>query len=63
MKPIDAGDYFFSEYNEESKEKDTKIKVGDHAKISKYKNIFAKVYTRNWSEELFVVKKIKNIVP
>ena len=38
-------------------------KVGDHVKISKYKNIFAKGYTPNWSEEIFVIKEIKNTVP
>ena len=51
-----------AEYNEESNEKDPKFKVGDHVRISKYKNIFAKVYAPNWSEDIFVVKKIKNIV-
>ena len=39
-----------------------KFKVGDHVRISKYKNIFAKRYTPNWSEEVFIVKK-KNAVP
>ena len=42
--------------------KDPKFKVGDHVRISKYKNIFAKGYTQNWSEEVFVVSKIKNAV-
>ena len=32
-------------------------------RISKYKNIFAKGYMPNWSREIFVIKKIKNIVP
>ena len=36
---------------------------GDHVRISKYKNIFTKAYTPNWSEEIFVIKKIKNTVP
>ena len=40
-----------------------KFKVGDHIRISKYKNIFAKGYTPNWSEEVFVINKIKNTVP
>ena len=53
----------FAEYNEDSNEKDPKFKIGDHVMISKYKNIFAKGYTLNWSEEIFVVKKIKNTVP
>ena len=43
--------------------KDPKFKVGDNVRISKYKNIFAKGYTPNWSEEVFVTSKIKNIVP
>ena len=34
----------------------------DHVRISKYKNTFAKGYAPNWSEEIFVVKKIKNTV-
>ena len=64
MKPISAGDDSFDEYNEESNEKKNLIfKVGDHVRISKYNNIFAKGYTPNWSEEIFVVKKIKNTVP
>ena len=40
-----------------------KIQVGDHVRISKYKNIFAKGYTPNWSDEIFVIKKAKNTVP
>ena len=63
MKPKDVTSDSFAEYNEESNEKDPKFKVGDHVKISKYKNIFAKGYTPNWSEETFIVKKIKNAVP
>ena len=63
MKPIDIGDDSFAEYNEEPNEKDRKFKVGDHVRISKFKNVFAKGYTPNWSEEIFAVKKIKNAVP
>ena len=62
MKPIDVKSDYFAKYNEESNEKDPKLKVGDHVRISKYKNIFAKGYPPNWSEEIFVVKKIKNTV-
>ena len=39
------------------------IKVGDHVRISKYKNIFAKGYTPNWSKEVFVINTTKNTVP
>ena len=57
MEPADVADDSFAKYNEESNEKDPKFKVGDHVKISKFKNVFAKGYTPNWSEETFVVKK------
>ena len=63
MKPADVGDNCFAEYNEESNEKDSKFKVSDHVRISKFKNVFAKGYTPNWSKEIFIVKKIKNTVP
>ena len=63
MKPVDVVDDSFAEYNEESYEKDPKFKVGDHIRISKFKNVSAKGYTPNWSEEIFVIKKIKNTVP
>ena len=63
MKPVIVGDDSFAKYNEESNEKDPKFKVGDHVRISKYKNIFAKGYTPKWSEEIFIVKKLKNTVP
>ena len=42
--------------------KNPKFKVGDNVRISKYKNIFAKGYTPNWSE-VFIIIKIKNTVP
>ena len=63
MKPIDVTFDSYAEYNEDSNEKDPKLKAGDRVRISKYKNIFAKGYTQNWSEELFIIYKIKNAVP
>ena len=57
-KPIDVTDDYYAEYNENSNKKDPKFKVGDNVRISKYKNIFAKGYTPNWSEEVFVISKI-----
>ena len=42
--------------------KNPKFKVGDHVRISKYNNIFPKGYAPNWSEKIFVIKKIKNTV-
>ena len=58
LKPIDIKNDSFAEYNEESNEKDPKFRAGDHVRISKYKNIFAKGYAPNWKEEIFVIKKI-----
>ena len=63
MKPIDVTDHFYAECNEDFNEKDPKFKIGNHVRISKYKYIFAKWYTSNWSEEVFVASKIKNTVP
>ena len=55
LKPIDVGDDSFAEYYEESNEKDPKFKVGDHVRISKFKNVFAKGYRPSWKEEIFVI--------
>ena len=63
MKPIDVKDNKYINTSKEINNKDPKFKVGDHVRISKYKNIFAKGYMPNWSEEVFVIKKIKNTVP
>ena len=63
MKLIDLKDNNFTKYIEESNKKDPKFKIGEHVRISKYKNTFAKGYSPNWSEEIFIVKKIKNTVP
>ena len=54
MKPVDVKS---STYIDSSK--DPKFKIGDFVRISKYKNIFAKGYTPNWSEEVFMIKKVK----
>ena len=63
MKPIDVEDNTYVNIDKEVSDKDPKFKVGDHVRISKYKSIFAKGCTANWSEEIFVVKEIKNAVP
>ena len=52
----------YTDFNKENNKTDPKL-VGNHVKISKYKNIFKKGYTPNQSEEVFVIKKVKNIVP
>ena len=50
-------------YIDEHNEKDCIFKVGDRVRISRYKNMFAKGYTRNWSKEIFIVDKINDTVP
>ena len=63
MKPVDVKDNTYIDSMQCSNDKDPKFKVGNHVRISKYKNIFAKRYTPNWSEEVFVIKEVKNTVP
>ena len=63
MKAIDVKDNTYINIDKEVNDKDPKFNVGDHVKISKFKNNFAKGYTPNWSEQIFVIKEIKNTVP
>ena len=53
---------YYIDFKKEVNDTDPKFKVGDHVRISKYKNIFAIGYTPNWYEEVFVIKKVKNTV-
>ena len=63
MKPVDVEDNTYVDFEKEVDNNDPKFKVGDHVKISKYKNFFTKGYTPKWSEEVSVIKKVKNTVP
>ena len=63
MKPIDVKDNTYIDFKKEVNDKNPKFKVGYHVRISKYKNIFAKGYVPNWSEEIFIINEIKNTVP
>ena len=63
MKSFGVKTDTYIDSSKEINDKDLKFKKGDIVRISKYKNSFAKGYTPNWSEEAFVVKKIKNTVP
>ena len=64
IKPIEVtDDYYAKDPSIKPNKKDPKFKVGNNVRICKYKNIFAKVYIPNWSEEVFVINKIKYIVP
>ena len=61
MKPIDVKGNTYIDFKKESNDKNPKFKIGDHVRISKYKNSFTKGYMPNWSEEIFVISKIKNV--
>ena len=63
MEPIEVKDNAYINIGNEVNNNDPKLKVGDNVRISKYKNIFARGYTPNWSEEFFVIIEIKNTVP
>ena len=62
MKPADVKYSTYISFGIENNDRDPKFKVGDHGRISKYKNIFAKGFTPKWSEEVSVIKKVKNTV-
>ena len=62
MKPIKVENDTYVDSIKEVNDNDPKFKVGDHVRISKYKNIFAEGYTPNLSEVMFVIKEVKNIV-
>ena len=63
MKPKDVKNDNLIKYFEEFNKKNPKFEIGDHVRISKYKNVFSKGYLPNWSEEIFIINKVKNTVP
>ena len=58
MKPVDVKLSTYIDFDKKNNKEGPKFKVRDHIRISKYKNIFEKGCTPNWSEEVFVIKKI-----
>ena len=62
-KPVDLKPSIYIDFNKTNDKGGHKFKVGDHVRISKYKKIFAKCYVPNWSEEVFVITKVKHTVP
>ena len=62
-KHVDVKDNTYIDFKKEVIDRELTFKVGDYVRISKCKNIFAKGYMPNWSEEVFVIKKVKNTVP
>ena len=63
MEPVDVKLKKYINFNEKNNYKDPKFKVAVYVRISKYKKDFAKDYVPNWSEEAFLIKKVKNTVP
>ena len=62
MKLVDVKSATYIDFNKEINDSNPQFKIGDIVRISKYKNIFAKGYVPNWSEEAFVIRKVKNTV-
>ena len=63
MEPIDVKSSIYIDFDKKNNKKYPKFKIGDYVRIPKYKNIFAKGYISNWSEEVFVIKEVNNTVP
>ena len=63
LRPGDVKSNTYIDSSKEINDEDPRFKIGDIVRISKYENIFAKVYTPNWSEEFSVIKKVRNTVP
>ena len=63
MNPVDVKSNSYIDSSKEINDEDPKFKISDIVRISKFKNIFAKSYVPSWSEEVFVIKKVKNTVP
>ena len=62
MKPVDVKDNTYIGFKKEVSDKNPNFKVGDHVRISKYKNIFAKGYMPNWSEERFMKMNCERLI-
>ena len=63
VKPVNVKSSTFIDCSKEINDKGTKFKIDDIVRISKYESIFAKGYTPSWSDEGFMIKKVKNTVP
>ena len=63
MKPVDVKPNTYIDSSKDINDKHPKFKIGDIVRMSKYKTIFSKGYVPDWSEEVFVIKEVKNTVP
>ena len=62
MKSVDVDPSMYIDFNKENNKEGPKVNVEDNVRISKCKNNLAKGYVPNWSEEVFVTKRVKNTV-
>ena len=62
IKSVDIKSSTYSDFGVKNNYKDPKFQGGHHMRISKYKSIFGKRYVPDWSEEVFVIKKVKDTV-
>ena len=59
MKPVDVKSNIYIDSSKEINDNNPKFKIGDNVRISKHENVFLKGYTPNWSEDVFMIKKVK----
>ena len=62
VKPVDVKLSAYINSSKEINDEDPKFRIGDIVRIAKYKKAFAKAYVPSWSEEVFVIKKVKSTV-
>ena len=63
IKPVDLKSITYIDSSKDVNNKDFKFKIGDIVRISRHENTFAKGYLQNWSEEVFLIKEVRNTVP
>ena len=63
MKFVDVNSSTYIDFDKEDNKEYPKFKIGDDVRISNYKNFFANAHVSNWSEDVFVIKNVKNTVP
>ena len=62
-EPFEVKSSTYINSSKEMNDEDSKFKIGDIVRISKYKNLLAKGSVTNLFQEDFVIKKVKNNVP
>ena len=63
MKFVDVNSSTYIDFDKEDNKEYPKFKIGDDVRIWNYKTFFANADVSNWSEDVFVIKNVKNTVP